>query len=149
MIDWSRFGELVIPGIIVGVFMLIAQQISEHFRSKNKLVYEDKWRLKMEAFTTAIRLVDQTLCASKWEGADVHQGHKPSGIRPTSLEINSAYARLMLTSESSIIPARFIAFFSSGSKSSPATRGEFIHLLRKELFYSDAPISADETPWVF
>jgi len=149
MIDWSRFGELIVPGIVVGVFMLIAQQVANHLRARSRLVSEDMWRLKMGAFATAIRLVDQSLVASTWTGPDVPLDHQPSGVRPTALEINAAYAQLMLVSESSTIPQTFIQFFSRGFNSSPASRGKFIHSVRKELFSSEAPIKADEVPWVF
>ena len=149
-IDWAKFGELVVPGVVVGVFMLFAQLGAELYREKRRLIAEEGWLAKKDAFSSAILLVDQHLTSTTtWSGPDVPKDHKPSGAAPSSLEINSVYAQLMLTAESPDIPRRFVTFFMKGHNSSPATRGEFIILLRKELFSSKTSIKPEEVPWVF
>lgn len=132
--------RLVVPGVVVGLIMLVAQFRVGILQAKRTLVREEAWRAKKDAFSTAIRLFDQCLTT-----------HTPGNTAvnlPTPLEINSAYAQLMLTADSADIPRRFVSVFLQGSNPSPAGRAEFITLLRKELFDSTTQLKPEEVLWV-
>ena len=149
MIDWQKLAELAIPGVVVGLLMLGAQHFAGLAKDRQHLITEENWKAKRDAFSAAIRLVDQHLNVAEWSGPDVPPNRSMTGTKPTALEINTAYAQLMLTATSAEIPEKFISFFMKEKKSSPTSRGEFIVALRQELFGSSAPIAADKVPWVF
>lgn len=149
MIDLQKLLELAVPGIFVGLIMLGAQQFAGIRRDRTKLIAEEGWRAKRDAFLSAIRIVDQYLSVADWSGPDVPENRSITGTRPTGLEINTVCAQLMLTAASAEVPKKFMGFFIQGGQSSPSSRAEFIILLRKELFASAAPMSPDEVPWVF
>lgn len=147
--DLQKLAELATSGVIVGLIMLCAQHFEGLSKDRKRLVTEENWKAKRDAFSTAIRLVDQHLNTAEWAGPDVPLNRSIVGIKPPALEINTAYAQLMLTATSAEIPEKFISFFMKEKQSSPTSRGEFIAALRQELFGSSAPIAADKVPWVF
>tara|TARA_R110001592_G_scaffold65634_5_gene201244 strand:+ start:4750 stop:5100 length:351 start_codon:yes stop_codon:yes gene_type:complete len=114
---------------------------------------EEKWRAKKEAFTAALTSIHQAMTASNWTGPDIPKDYRPSGSFPSALEVNHVYALLMLTATNPEIPKQFIRFHGAEpgdqSRISTQSRGEFIILLRKELFGEKSSTEADEIMWKF
>jgi hypothetical protein len=136
----------IVTGIVVGVIMLMAQLFITPKIERDKLVAQEQWKAKRIAFSEAISLVDQHFSAGNWTGPDVPKKQTPTVEKPSPLEINRVYSELMLLSEDIKIPKAYITFFNTGG--SAGTRGEFIIMLRKELFKSEISIKPEDIPFI-
>lgn len=141
--DWSS----VVTGLVVGVVMLVGQYFIDPLRERKRLKLQEEWMAKKAAFSYAVEMMDRQLAAAGWEGESVPEGYKPFGSAPSRVEINSANAMLVLSADSIEIPIKFVAFFAGNSY--PASRGEFLIMLRKELFGRNSGIKAEKVDWVF
>lgn len=139
----------ILAGIVVGLFMLMAQLWTLPRLERNKLIKQERWKAKKDAFAVAIKLIDRHFSATSWLGPQVPKDFIPSKDKPTSNEINNALAQLLLISDNNGIPKRFIKFFAKGNVSSPGSRGEFILLLREELFETKSDLKPEEVPYFF
>jgi hypothetical protein len=116
---------------------------------RNKLIQQEHWKAKRDAFASAIKLIDRHFAATNWSGPDIPSDFIPTKNRPTGNEINDVLVQLLLVSDKNEIPNRFIKFFAKGFVSSAGTRGEFILLLREELFEAKSDMKPEEVPYFF
>jgi hypothetical protein len=145
----ERLIELTVPGVVVGLIVLVAQLLIIPRMEKAKLIVQEHWKSKRDALLEAIRLIDRFLSTANWKGIDAPNDLVPSMDKPSGREINDVFSKLLLVAENSEIPNRFYKFSAKGHDSFPATRGEFILLLREELFKAQTRIKPEEVPYFF
>jgi hypothetical protein len=139
--------ELIAPivtGLITGITILLFQHFLTPFMEKNSLIKKEQWISKRDSFITALELIDR-----RFDAVDLDDGkgkilHKASGKKIEIQELNNCEIKLILLSDNDEIPRKFKNFFIN--RFTFTDRGEFISLLRKELFNSAIKIKPDEVP---
>jgi hypothetical protein len=134
----------VITGLITGITILLLQHFLTPFMDKNSLMKKEQWISKRDIFIAALELVDR-----RFDAVDLDDGkgkiiHKASGKKIEAEEINKCVIKLILLSDDGKITSKFNDFFTK--RFTFTDRGEFISLLRKELFNSSIKIKPDEVP---
>ncbi|MBU0548607.1 MAG: hypothetical protein KJ710_03245 [Candidatus Omnitrophica bacterium] len=140
----KEFIAPIITGLITGITILLFQHVLTPFMDKNSLIKKEQWISKRDSFITALELVDR-----RFDAVDLDDGkgeiiHKASGKKIEAEEINKCVIKLILLSDNNKIPRKFNDFFTH--RFTFTDRGEFISLLRKELFNSAIKIKPDEVP---
>ena len=134
-----------LSGLVVSLLQIIVLPRLE----QKKLRFQEAWRSKRDAFVVALQILDRHLASTNWSGPDVPSDFKPSTDKPPSHEINRSVVSLSMLSDSVKVPNTFANFFKKGNQTSPADRGNFIQMLRNELYKSKATFKADELPYFF
>ena len=99
---------------------------------------------KKDVYTEVIRVVDK-----KFDSMNFHDS-KPISSEPTTQEMNKVYRQLLLVTDNEEIPSFFMKFMDNATCNtycSPAMRGAFLKLLRKDLGKSVLKMRADSIPY--
>ena len=135
----------LITGLVIGGAIFFLQYFLTPSMEKNTLIKKEEWISKRDTFITAIELIDKHFSAIKLSGSGIPPEYKPTGEEPTVEEFNKVLIKLILLSADNRIPLKFKDFFLA-KFSTFTERGEFIVLLRKELFSSTIGIKPEEIP---
>lgn len=127
----SKFVAPIITALVIGLILSVSQiyiagNVEKRITTQRELVMDKK-----EVFINAIQLIDRNFDSSNLTGV---VGHIPTKDKPSTKEINDVYTRLLLVSDDMKIPKKFSEFFFIGKYNSMTDRGEFILLIRKELY---------------
>ncbi len=140
----QNFIAPIVTGLAIGGIMFFLQYVYKPLMDKTSLIKKEQWLTKKEAFTIALELIDKHYYANDLRDEKGRLIHKKEGDEPTPEEINRCLIKLILLSDTDQIILKFKDFFIK-----PFTftqRGEFIFLIRKELFSSKSGIKAEEVP---
>lgn len=134
----------IVTGLVIGVTIFLLQYLLTPFMERNTLIKKEQWISKRDAFIAAIELIDKNFSAIDLSGPGIPTDYKPMGQKPTVKELNDVLVKLILLSDNAKIPLKFKDFFTKFSTFTD--RGNFIFLLRRELFSSVLKIKPEEIP---
>jgi len=145
MLILQYFIAPLVTGLVIGVIIYLLQYFLTPLMEKNTLIRKEEWISKKDVFIAAIELIDKNFSAIPLTGGGIPPDYTPTGKKPATEEINRVLIKLILLSNDDNIPRKFKDFFMP-KHSTFTERGEFILLLRKELFNSTIRIKPEEIP---
>ena len=137
------FFQNISGSIIVALVVIVAQFFIQPAMQRKVTSQSELWLHKKDVYIKTIELVDKRFDSMEFKDA------KPINEPPTSKEINSIYRQLLVFCDDDKILTDFekIMNISVEGYCSPANRGKFIKLLRKDLGKSKLSIIDDKMPY--
>ena len=135
--------EFFIAPTVVALIVIIAQFFIQPLMQKNITAQSELWLHKKEIYIKAIAIIDKRFDSM------VFGSSQQTAEPPTNKEINEVYRELLLVCDDDEILIRFQKFMDTSVEGycSPANRGDFINLIRKDLGESKFSIKPEKIPY--
>ncbi|MDA2922458.1 hypothetical protein MYX07_04310 [Patescibacteria group bacterium AH-259-L07] len=135
--------EFFIAPAVAALIVIIAQFFIQPLMQKNITARSELWLHKKEIYIKTIAIIDKRFDSM------VFKNSRPVADPPTNKEFNEVYRELLLVCDDDEILIRFQKFMDTSVEGycSPANRGDFINLIRKDLGKSKFSIKPKEIPY--
>lgn len=135
--------KALIGPLVVALIMLIAQFFLQPIIQEKIKAQEELWLHKKQVCIKTIELIDKRFDSMNFRDSEpIIEAPKPN-------EINNVFRELLMVCDDEKIIIRFQKFMDTSIEDycSPATRGAFVKLLRKDLGKSKLSIADDKIPY--